>query len=346
MAEHQKLEWLEALRGAAAIWVLVHHAHLATTGFVAWDRSAAGNLISNGFLGVDFFFVLSGFIIAFASQRLSDRGGGARQYLQSRLLRIYVPYLPIGIGIYLLYLLLPGVSQAERTPGLLTSMTLVPSNAPPALSVAWTLVHEMIFYTIYSLWFVSRRLLWGVLALWACAIAVLWLLDSELSRITRYFFSPLNLCFLLGIVMYRLSRWRRLGGLATTVLALVGGALVVVQAWQPEPVRLWVALGFAAIVFAAAMPSAARMRLWQPLIVLGAASYAIYLVHDPVLSVAVRAAARIGLTGWGAFLAISVVALAAGVVYLAVYERSALRWVRQLLARSGSLPTPAAVRSQ
>jgi len=247
---------------------------------------------------------------------------------------------------YLLYLMLPGLSQAERTPGLLTSATLLPSNSPPALSVAWTLVHEMIFYAVFSLWFVSRRLLFGVLLFWTAAIAVLWFNDWELSRAGRYFFSPLNLCFLLGIAVYRFAcRWK-IGGLATAFVAVAGGALVLAQAWQPEPARFWVAVGFGAIVFAAAMPAAARMRLWKPLVTLGAASYAVYLVHDPVLSAAVRVAARIGLSGWGAFLAISAIALAAGVAYWAIYERNALRWARRWTRPSESLSVPVAARSE
>ena len=70
-------------------------------------------------------------------------------YFHARLIRIYVPYLPVGIGMYLVDMLLPGLSESDRSPGLLTSFTLLPSNSPPALSVAWTLVHELIFYGLF-----------------------------------------------------------------------------------------------------------------------------------------------------------------------------------------------------
>ncbi|MBJ6978097.1 acyltransferase [Luteimonas sp. MC1895] len=333
VARTKKLEGLEALRGFAALWVLLVHANQATTHFVNWDAGAAGQVIANGFLGVDFFFVLSGFIIAFTSQRLADRGGGFRAYAQARLLRIYVPYLPIGIGIYLLYILLPGLSEAERSPGLLTSFALLPSNSPPALSVAWTLVHELIFYAVFSVWFVSRRVLWALLGVWAGAIAAVWMQDVELSRFAGYFLSPLNLCFLLGVAVYRISRRLRTAGGAKTALALAMGGLVAVclQALQLEPVRFWVAIGFGAIVLAASMPAGARVRIWRPLMVLGAASYAVYLIHNPLLSVAVRVAVKVGVQGWAAFLLISAVALAGGLMYWALYERRALGLTRRWL---------------
>ena len=99
MAADRKLEWLEAMRGLAALWVVLHHAGLSVDHFVGSTGSQPW--IDRGVLGVDFFFVLSGFIIAFASQRLAERGGGVKEYLTARLIRIYVPYLPIGIAMLL-----------------------------------------------------------------------------------------------------------------------------------------------------------------------------------------------------------------------------------------------------
>lgn len=71
---NRKLEGLEAMRGFAAIWVLLHHAKQSVDHFVS-DMGHRPYL-DHGYLGVDFFFILSGFIIAFASQKLASRGVG------------------------------------------------------------------------------------------------------------------------------------------------------------------------------------------------------------------------------------------------------------------------------
>lgn len=89
MRNVQRLEWLEALSGFAALWVLLHHAHLATSEFVSRDVDIVGLVIAKGFLGVDFFFVLLAFIIAFSLQRPSDRGRGFRDYARLGLARSF-----------------------------------------------------------------------------------------------------------------------------------------------------------------------------------------------------------------------------------------------------------------
>ena len=190
----RKFEWLEVMRGLAAVWVLLHHASQSVTHFVG--SIGVVPMITNGYLGVDFFFVLSGFIIASSSRGILDKGGGVRDYVWARAIRIYVPYLPVGLGLYLLYLALPGLSQGDRSPSLFTSVSLLPSNDPPALSVAWTLVHEMVFYAIFSVWFYSKRVLWALLLVWALCILVVWQINFELGRFWSYFLSPLKIIYL------------------------------------------------------------------------------------------------------------------------------------------------------
>jgi peptidoglycan/LPS O-acetylase OafA/YrhL len=197
----KKLEWLEAMRGLAACWVLLTHAHLAAKHFAGLSGTH-WQFAVNGYLGVDFFFVLSGFIIAVSSQSLLDTGRGFRDYVTARAIRIYVPYLPVGVAVLIGYALLPGLSQGSREPSsLLTSLTLLPDSAPPALSVAWTLVHELIFYALFSLFFVSRRVVASFLILWAAGITLVWANGTDVGRLLGYFLSPLNLCFVLGVTI-------------------------------------------------------------------------------------------------------------------------------------------------
>lgn len=324
--------WLEALRGFAALWVLVHHANQSVSAFT--QPLVHQVLFENGYLGVDFFFVLSGFIIAMSSQSLVDSGRGWRDYLKARFIRIYVPYWPVGIGLLALYALLPSLSQGERTPGLWTSLTLLPGQAPPALSVAWTLVHEMLFYLVYLLWFFRRSWFWSFMGFWAIAIFARPLLGWETGRAMNYVLSPLNLYFLLGILTFRLSQRVAMGKWISIGLLTAAFGLIAMASLELNPVRGWVGLAFAALVLAFTSPWLRERRVPWPLLTLGAASYSIYLVHNPVLSAAIRAVKQIhpGVSAEVAFIVISTVGLAAGLMYWWLYEKNALTLARKAMA--------------
>lgn len=332
------------MRALAACWVLVHHAKQSVSAFVGpLPLGASSTVIANGYLGVDFFFVLSGFIIAFSSQRLLEAGRGFGDYARARLIRIYVPYLPIGIGVLLLYQLFPDLSAADRSPGLLTSLTLLPTDKPPALSVAWTLIHEMLFYALYSLIFVSRRLLWVLLAAWAGLIAYHAVDGQPLQSALRYVLSPLNLCFLLGVVVYHLTR-RGVPTVVAVVCGMGGTLILALEASQITPERWLLALGFLGVIVCALSTWAQRWSPGRSVLLVGAASYSIYLVHNPLLSAAVRVLKRFlpGIDPLAAFLLISVAALLAGLAYYYFYERHGLRVARRIFASSTNCSTTAA----
>lgn len=324
----KKLEWLEAMRGVAALWVLLHHATLAAEGFLG-PLGPEFAFLSNGFLGVDFFFVLSGFIIATSSMALIDSGRGLREYVTARAVRIYVPYLPIGVAMLLLYAALPGVSQGERSSlSVISSLTLLPSNAPPALSVAWTLVHEVLFYALFSVFFLSRRLLLALLIVWSIGIAVTAWSGVKLPLLASYFLHPLNLCFVLGVVVAWATR-NGVGKRLALSAGLAGLLMVALQAASTEsPNRVLVALGFAGMIAAARATWAMSVSPGRFLLLLGAASYSIYLVHNPAISALIRVVHRVGDPA-ACMALVAGGSLLLGVFYHLLYEKTALRWVRQ-----------------
>lgn len=103
---------LQVFRGLAAMAVVIHHAAMSTLAFIGPLPPFLASAAGYGYLGVDFFFVLSGFIIMHIHQHDACTLLAANRYLHKRFFRIFPPYLPISLSLLALYALFPGVSSA------------------------------------------------------------------------------------------------------------------------------------------------------------------------------------------------------------------------------------------
>lgn len=326
---------LQVARGVAAVAVVAHHAAVSTDAFVGPMPAAWLRAFDLGAYGVDFFFVLSGFIIMHAHMHEGGRPDGIGGYLFKRLTRIFPAYWPVGLALLGLHAALPNLSASGgREFSVLSSVLLLPADRPPALPVAWTLVHELMFYGVFLLWFVSRPAFWGGVAVWAGAIAVTYATGGATGWL-RYPLGVLNVEFMLGVlaaVVYRrglLAQHAGMllaggGSLACAVLVLLYGGLVGGEA------RLVLALGLGVLMLGLAMRERRRSIAWPALLLaLGNASYSIYLVHNPLLSLTQRVAGKAGL-GWPVgLMAGAVVSVGCGYLYYAAVERRALRAARR-----------------
>lgn len=302
--------------------VVLHHAEMSVSAFVDKPPPPVRQALEFGYLGVDFFFVLSGFIIHYTMQ-VSPRP--ARRFARDRLQRIMLPYLPIGLGLALAYTLLPKLSDSGRNWGWISTLTLLPTAHPPALSVAWTLQHELVFYFVYAGLFFSRWIRPG-LAAWAVLIAgsqLFWAPDWPLARV---FMAAINVEFIAGVAAAELFlSGRRLPKLGMAAAAGLVAAFVMTGAHRADS---WL-VGFAIAALLPGICSAERggafsVPRWA--IFGGAASYAIYLTHNPLLSIAARGMAALHL-GWVSALVLSTVVCAAvGVAYYLLYERPVMRF--------------------
>jgi exopolysaccharide production protein ExoZ len=158
-----KFGLLELGRGVAAALVVFHHAGDVLVEPRFFGVEGFGGHLRNFNVGVDFFFVLSGFIIAWVHWR--DIGDPDRlgRYVVRRFARIYPPYWCILFPLIVLYQIFPGTgapSQHDIATALL-SIPLLPDINPPVLGVAWTLVHEVFFYALYGVVIAfGRRAIW------------------------------------------------------------------------------------------------------------------------------------------------------------------------------------------
>jgi peptidoglycan/LPS O-acetylase OafA/YrhL len=285
-----RINSLDGLRGIAILFVLlIHH-----------------NLFNNGWMGVDLFFVLSGFLI---TQILwSDRKSPLywRMFYIKRATRILPPLV---LTILLAWIFTPRASVYAALCYLFTLggfMELTKYHITP-LGPLWSLAVEEHFYLLwpFAVRFLPRRGLFAVLALLILGVPVLRLLFShpvpmaQLSPI--YFITPFRIdemafgCLLAvfaqttsGVeILTRWSQW-----------LFLASAAVYLGAWQyfhhvaffpGAHTRLFDSIGYslvAVICFAGVAHvrfnpegRVSRCLAWRPLVFLGRISYGVYLYH-------------------------------------------------------------------
>jgi peptidoglycan/LPS O-acetylase OafA/YrhL len=345
-----QLRSLQAGRGIAAIAVLLHHAAYSTGLFVATLPDWLAPIFHRGLLGVDFFFVLSGFIILNAHFDDPLTVAALKLYAFKRIIRIYVPYLPICAVLIAGYILLPDLSRAVREWGWLASILLIPSSHPPALAAAWTLIHEMLFYAIFVLYFFNRKIFAVAIVGWAAAMLIdptVYMQGGENGEsLAPALLNPINLEFCCGLacalgyraISVRYGPWLILVGLAVLLFFFVEFGDDAIGSFGNKSHAVF-GLGIALLILGVALQEKAPgLSVPTILVRLGDASYAIYLIHVPLISLTVRLAAHLPLlNNWfGALCFSSCCAVAAGYAYYRLYERPALAAIRKAVYRPDS----------
>lgn len=337
---------LDGLRAAAILLVFARHAVRpfesdsgALLPLFGWDLAVA---LSNGWIGVDLFFVLSGFLIGRSLLRQREKGRPMRfgLYLAKRALRIVPAYLAVlliaAAGLVPLFEVAPQALWLRVGYHLLFLQDYLPSNI---LVVFWSLGVEEKFYLMAPLAVAAVLALpWRGLQYAAVAcLALLGPLGRFLTALAHpeiadyeaffpVFRSPFHLCLdplfigLLASLIYRdrqcwawTSSKARLDalfllGLAVILwLALPASLLREISFFDKTLQPVVIAGGYGLMLLAAAL-GGGPCRLLQsvPLLVLSRLSYPLYLVHLALLPLALACSAALGAddpgTGAGAML--------------------------------------------
>lgn len=291
-ARSSKMRSIEAARAFAAISVmLMHAANLMRVEHFS-GHVGMGNVFDFGYVGVDFFFVLSGFIITYVHFSEIGRPGQIPKYLWRRFSRIYPIYwsvLLMAIAIKALGTMALGKGAAfdiawDDVAG--TVFLLMGSGEPKYIGVAWSLQFEVVFYIAFCLLLIDLRIgtiafcAWGGIA----AASALGIVDVDI---------PFGLgdahClqFLTGIVVAVIARRFRLHAspkaLVVSIAVLV--AAIAFEVYGPygrhAPAGRAV-LGFASAIILLTLvgiENAGTLKTPHWLSRLGAVSYSIYLGH-------------------------------------------------------------------
>jgi len=354
---------LDGLRGVAALMVVFFHV------METHSTSHLDQVINHGYMAVDFFFILSGFVIGYAYDDRWGKGGmGLRDFFKRRLIRLH-PMIVMGtlIGAALFYFQAsPLWPRIEFVPlwKLLAVMavgfTLLPlpkswdirgwHEMHPLNGPAWTLFYEYIANILYAL-FVRRfsRLMLSVLVGLAAAALVHmavtshagdivggWALDASGLRIG---FTRLLYPFFAGLLLFRVSKTGRIGNaflwssLLLVVLLCVpriGGAE---HRWANGLYEsLAIIFVFPLIVWIGASSGNESARMKRTCKILGDLSYPLYLTHYPLIYLYTGWISRTGKSfgqAWPVALSLVLVAIAVAWGSLKLYDEPVRKWLRR-----------------
>ncbi|HKJ18692.1 MAG TPA: acyltransferase [Xanthomonadales bacterium] len=297
---------IQFLRFVAAMLVVMYHSssHVRSTGM---DQGVLFSLSEGiGFAGVDVFFVISGFIMAWTTRKTSGTSE-AFSFFRRRLARIYSGYWPFFI-IALLIFAWANPEYFERA-DLWKSAFLWPTNHL-LLAVSWTLIFELFFYCCYTILVTfplrSRHVTLLVLFVAVCV----W---SAYSHFVREAYAPGNLEYM-SLAEYYMASPYLAEFLAGALLAiwlmkkpqgagwswLIGGSLLFISgAWWNQHFfdghieqGYWVfyrvlVFGIPSCMILLGLVRLEKREISAPVrfsLLAGGASYAIYLSHTLILT--------------------------------------------------------------
>jgi len=357
-----KFESLEMVRALAALSVVFFHTQIIFTGRTG--IVPFGGVFGAGSRGVDLFFVLSGFIIAYIHAGDIGRPGRVGHYFYSRFVRIYPSVWIITLLALTVYLIgFGGSDKADKLQpwSIGASFMLLPQHGDALVNVTWSLKYEIFFYLLFALAILRRSVGLMLILLWQAAVLAVYLSGRQLEwSWSSFYLRPIVLEFGLGLVcawiVINRARFALLDSRRFVTLMLALGVAVFVaaeltQAYAPEALAAmpdFLVFGVSAamiVVSLAVIDIQRRYTVPRFLVVLGGASYSIYLVHFSTISLLaafLTKGNRVPMND-AVFLAVALVGIAFGLLFHQWIDRPIHRFLRK---REWRAPPSAAVTEE
>ncbi|MGE5524054.1 MAG: acyltransferase family protein [Rhodospirillaceae bacterium] len=360
---------VQALRAFAALWVAWYHTMqpiltgaygLKTTGTPLFH--GAGEI---GWIGVDVFFVISGFIMTYCTRELGGGKADACEFMWKRVKRVVPLYWLLTSIVVAAAIALPHFFNSYRFELVhaIKSYLFLPAARPdgtalPPLVPGWTLNYEMYFYFVFGLmlWVGMHRSLGAFVLVFAGSVALGQLLQHgapwPTSSLGFLITSPLLLEFFAGVVIARAVQHLRVPAWAPVAM-MAGGALLLRYWFMDIPrdeeaprhvVELYrvLVLGVpAALLVTGAVLLESRWTFPRPVLHLGDASYSIYLTHFFVPGLCAKLFVWMGLAHVNANLFVGVCLMLIVMVGLFFYH-----YVESPMLKAWKRTRPAAVRTR
>lgn len=289
LTNQKKLPLIQTFRGVAALLILFHHG----TGQMVkyFNFSYLDGVFDFAWFGVDFFFVLSGFIIYYIHKKDIGHRDRVFSYIRKRALRIYPPYWIITILIAPIYFFTQ-ISDAKEKSLMFAfkSIVLFPQQNTPIVFVGWTLVYEVFFYFVFALAIIMKpKLVTPIITTWVIFILLNLanLIDIDGHFYLKFILSKYNIEFLLGCLSAHLLLNTKI---KYSIIYLTLGVFGIVMSWYGAFTGIIekgtsvciLSFGISAaliILGSAAIDTKYSFKIPRLFTFLGDSSYSLYLTH-------------------------------------------------------------------
>ncbi|MEM9809961.1 MAG: acyltransferase [Pseudomonadota bacterium] len=337
---------LDGLRFCCILAVLWHHQ-------IPLNDATRWQIFSRGFVGVDFFFVISGFLITTLLLREKSNTGqiSLKRFYWRRALRILPPYFLIVTAVTLYFGVVNGQNAAlERAPYYYFFLANFLEGDTAFLSPTWSLSVEEQYYLLWPLMLIAvaaPRIPWLVLVLIIVNVVISSnflpaLLEGEINvgqlrfNRTSAMFAPILIGSLAALTMHERRGYQ---GLAKTLgnpwaLLVLVISLVVLLQWAPQSLaglpnlvmHLIMAAFLVSVVIQEKNPLSSMLQ--NPLIVrIGAVSYGIYLYHMVARHVVNKGLNTVGIESeWAALVLYAVLSYVMAEISFRIWESFFLRF--------------------
>ncbi|WP_052684075.1 acyltransferase family protein [Enterobacter kobei] len=329
---------LQALRFLAAFMVVMHH---SVRSFYKSDLGQFDHLVREVFsMGVDIFFVISGFVIYYSFER---KPKGVKKFVLDRIFRI-VPVYWLCLFVYLFFVLY----YPKFTPytgfsydNFISSLLFIPSENPgggifPMLTVGWSLNFEMLFYAIFALAIcIKGKDVAAIIIFIVLAVNVM----AKMKYLPWFYSNPIiyEFCFgvLIGYVHLHTDMFKSNNWSGPAVIACISFVFMLTT---PETNRL-IAYGVpAAVIVASLIAMDAHIKTPDWLVTLGDSSYSLYLVHRIVITALTIPFFFNGYSHMKGVLASCVLSVIASVIMYRIFERPVTRLLKSGYAKIEKAP--------
>jgi exopolysaccharide production protein ExoZ len=263
----ERLEGIQVARAIAALTVAYYHSYAALRGFPEAAQMPIESLKMWGFLGVNFFFVISGYIICLVA---SKDDFAVRSFFIKRIFRLYPMYwIVMAVAGAMV---VAGKYDSDTVNHFLYSMTLLPQHEPTFYQPSWTLEREVVFYALAAM-IIPLAGVPGLAVVLAALAAGGWYSGNSCSF---HLVDTAQADFLAGVLAFLTSGlWKRIG---STAPLIVGAGLLVYTRSHEFAFAPTISLAIILIgMINLKLPWQRRPFRWA--VATGNASYSLYLLH-------------------------------------------------------------------